>query len=104
MGFGCGFAAVRWWLRLLGCVGALACGLSAWGQTGTDGAIGGQVLSAAGLPLAGALVMVRGVETGLVERVRSGARGEFLVVRLSGGRLCGDGGGCGYGAGRFPGR
>jgi Carboxypeptidase regulatory-like domain/TonB dependent receptor len=66
------------------CVGVLGVwlGAGAWGQTGTDGAIGGQVLSSAGAPVEGALVVARGVETGLALGARSGAKGEFLVVRL----------------------
>src|ERR1700678_1243264 len=63
-------------------LGALVGTQSACGQTGTDGAIGGQVFSAAGAPVEGALVIARGLETGLVEWARSGSRGEFLVVRL----------------------
>ncbi len=53
-----------------------------WAQTGTDGAIGGQVTSASGAPVVGALVVVRELETGLTLRAHSGAKGEFLVVRL----------------------
>jgi hypothetical protein len=53
-----------------------------WAQSGTDGAIGGQVLSAAGSPVEGASVMARNLETGLAMRARSGSKGEFLLVRL----------------------
>jgi Carboxypeptidase regulatory-like domain/TonB dependent receptor len=102
-GFTCAVAAVRgphrWllWVEIrgpghgrlprLGCVAVgLALGLApggrACGQSGTDGAIGGQVLSSAGAPVEGALVVAREVETGLAVPVLSGSRGEFLVVRL----------------------
>ena len=66
------------------CVVELAFGLGGcvWAQSGTDGAIGGQVLSAAGAPVAGALVVARDLQTGLAMRARSGSKGEFLVVRL----------------------
>jgi hypothetical protein len=62
----------------------MACGLGlrAAAQSGTDGAIGGQVVSTAGAPLAGAVVVVRELETGLALRARSGSKGEFLLVRL----------------------
>jgi hypothetical protein len=69
-------------------VAALAwagCGLgepAAWGQTDTDGAVGGRVLSAVGTPVEGAAVLVFGLETGLEMGARSGANGEFLVVRV----------------------
>jgi hypothetical protein len=56
--------------------------LPATAQSGTDGAIGGQVVSAAGSPVSGALVMARDLETGLAMYARSGTRGEFLLVRL----------------------
>ena len=79
-----GVAAVRRRMGWLVCASALGFTLAAgaWGQTGTDGAIGGQVLSSAGAPIEGALVVARGVETGLAVRVHSGVKGEFLVVRL----------------------
>jgi hypothetical protein len=66
------------------CVVELAFGLGGcvWAQSGTDGAIGGQVLSATGSPVAGALVVARDLDTGLAMRARSGSKGEFLVVRL----------------------
>jgi len=66
------------------CVVILAFGLAGcvWAQSGTDGAIGGQVLSAAGSPVEGALVVARDLETGLLMRTRSGSKGEFLLVRL----------------------
>ncbi len=82
MGMGCGR---RWgWVLWVGCGVSAAVGLGggAWAQSATDGAIGGQVLSAAGRPIAGALVVVRGSETGLTVGARSGLGGEFLVVRL----------------------
>jgi hypothetical protein len=62
----------------------MACGLGlrAAAQSATDGAIGGQVVSAAGAPVAGVVVVVRELETGLAMRARSGSKGEFLVVRL----------------------
>jgi hypothetical protein len=61
---------------------AFGLGGCVWAQSGTDGAIGGQVLSAAGSPVAGALVVARDLQTGLAMRARSGSKGEFLVVRL----------------------
>ena len=72
-------------LSWLGCCAVgLAFGLGGcvWAQSGTDGAIGGQVLSAAGSPVEGASVMARNLETGLAMRARSGSKGEFLLVRL----------------------
>ena len=75
----------RGWLSWLGCCAlGLAFGLGGcvWAQSGTDGAIGGQVLSAAGAPVEGALVVARDLETGLAMRARSGSQGEFLLVRL----------------------
>jgi len=53
-----------------------------WAQSGTDGAIGGQVVGAVGSPVEGASVMARNLETGLAMRARSGSKGEFLLVRL----------------------
>jgi hypothetical protein len=53
-----------------------------WAQSANDGAIGGRVLSAAGRPVEGALIVARDVETGLAINARSGAQGDFLVVRL----------------------
>ena len=77
------FAAVRVWLVWL------SCGLSAagwtqaiWAQSGTDGAIGGRVLSAAGRPVAGALVVVQGLETGLAMRARSGSALWDMISRI----------------------
>ena len=75
----------RGWLSWVGCcVGGLTFGLGGcvWAQSGTDGAIGGQVLSAAGSPVEGALVVARDLETGLAIQALSGSKGEFLVVRL----------------------
>jgi hypothetical protein len=79
MGFGRGRLS---WLSC--CAVGLAFGLGGcvWAQSGTDGAIGGQVLSAAGSPVAGVVVVVRELETGLAVRARSGSKGEFLLVRL----------------------
>jgi hypothetical protein len=70
------FAAVLVWVYALG--GAP----QASAQSGVDGAIGGRVLSAAGVPVPAATIVVRGSETGLTMRSVSGAHGEFLVVRL----------------------
>ena len=75
------------WLELVGLLSWLALagfgsGLHAAAQSGTDGAIGGQVVSAAGSPVAGALVVVRNLDTGLAMRTLSGTKGEFLLVRL----------------------
>ena len=61
---------------------AFGLGGCVWAQSGTDGAIGGQVVGAAGSPVEGASVMARNLETGLAMRVRSGSKGEFLLVRL----------------------
>jgi hypothetical protein len=55
---------------------------AAFAQSASDGAIGGHVLSGAGAPLAGALVAVRELGTGLAIETRTGTRGEFLLVRL----------------------
>jgi hypothetical protein len=51
-------------------------------QSATDGAIGGRVLRSSGDPARGALVTAVQTDTGLAVRARSGAQGEFLVVRL----------------------
>ncbi len=76
-------AAVRVWVIWLSCgLGAVGFVPTLLAQSGTDGAIGGQVVSAAGQPVPGALVTVHGLETGLELRARSGRRGEFLVMRL----------------------
>src|SRR5580698_2355076 len=89
MGFGCRWAgavaAARRVRVPLVCVGAFGLSACAWGQTGTDGGIAGQVLSSAGTPVEGAVVVARDVETGLAMGVRSGGRGEFLLVRLPAG-------------------
>ncbi|MGP8261023.1 MAG: carboxypeptidase regulatory-like domain-containing protein [Acidobacteriaceae bacterium] len=66
------------WLALAG----FGSGLHAAAQSGTDGAIGGQVVSAAGSPVPGAVVAVHDTETGLAVRTLSGTKGEFLLVRL----------------------
>jgi len=57
-------------------------GARAGAQSGVDGAIGGRVVSAAGVPVAGASVEVCEIDTGLAMRGRSGEHGEFLLVRL----------------------
>jgi Carboxypeptidase regulatory-like domain/TonB dependent receptor len=72
----------RGWLGWFAAVLAWVCAPVVWSQSGTDGAIGGKVLTAAGAPVRGATVEVRGLETGLTMRAVSGAHGEFLVVRL----------------------
>jgi len=75
----------RRWLSWLGCcVAWMACGfgLRAPAQSGADGAIGGQVVSSAGAPVAGALLLARDLDTGLAMQTRSGSHGEFLLVRL----------------------
>jgi len=72
----------RGWLGWIAAIFVCLSGSAVWAQDGADGAIGGRVLSVAGAPLAGAVVAVRELETGLVLRARSGARGEFLIVRL----------------------
>ena len=61
------------WLCLVGCVCA---------QSGVDGAIGGRVLNATGVPAAKARVVVREVETGLTVQGFTDLHGEFLLVRL----------------------
>jgi hypothetical protein len=72
-----------WLLAGLACaLGPMTGTPAARAQSAADGAIGGRVLSAAGAPVAGALVVARELETGLALRARSGAHGEFLVVRL----------------------
>ena len=78
MGCGRGWGWVLW----IGCCAGVGLGARVWAQSATDGAIGGQVLSAAGKPIAGAMVVVKGSETGLSVGTRSGVGGEFLVVRL----------------------
>ena len=70
------------WLGCCAVILAFGLGGCVWAQSGTDGAIGGQVLSAAGSPVEGALVVARDLETGLAMRTRSGSKGEFLLVRL----------------------
>ena len=75
-----------WGMIATGC--ALSLGMSCslvstvCAQTATDGAIGGRVLSAAGAPVEGALVMAHELETGLTLRAITDAKGEFLVTRL----------------------
>jgi len=77
---GLGRGCLRWVAALsVAWVGLV---LVAGAQSGTDGAIGGRVLSAAGVPVAGALVVVRETDTELSLRARSGQHGEFLVVHL----------------------
>ena len=49
-------------------LGKVGLGSEAWAQAPADGAIGGQVQSAAGAPVAGALVVARELETGLARR------------------------------------
>ncbi|HEY4382706.1 MAG TPA: carboxypeptidase-like regulatory domain-containing protein, partial [Acidobacteriaceae bacterium] len=71
-------ACVMWAACGLGVV----CGVVAEAQSWTDGAIGGRVLDVAGVPVAGAAMVARDVETGFVLRTRSGGHGEFLLVRL----------------------
>ena len=78
---GSGRSSLSW----LGCcVMGVACGfvLRAPAQSGADGAIGGQVVNAAGAPVAGAMVVARDLDTGLAMRARSGSNGEFMLVRL----------------------
>jgi hypothetical protein len=75
------FAAVLVWMCALACAPTIWTE-AIWAQSGSDGAIGGRVLSTRGDPVQGAIVEVRGLETGLVLRALSGAHGEFLVVRL----------------------
>jgi hypothetical protein len=62
----------------------MSCGRTrvARAQTATDGAIGGRVLSSAGLPEVGAVVLAQALDTGLTLRTRSGAKGEFFIARL----------------------
>jgi len=70
--------SAAFWLALAG----LGSGVRMAAQSGVDGAIGGQVESAAGRPVAGVIVTVRDLQTGLAMQARSGTRGEFLLVRL----------------------
>jgi hypothetical protein len=51
-------------------------------QSPSDGAIGGRLLTAAGAPVAGAVVVAHDEQTSLEERARTGAHGEFLLPRL----------------------
>jgi hypothetical protein len=74
-----------WFAAVLVCAPAIWT-QAIWAQSGADGAIGGRVLSAAGAPVTGASVVVRGLETGLAMRAVSGAHGEFLMVRLAVGK------------------
>jgi len=60
----------------------LASGLPASAQSATDGAIGGQVVSSSGRPVAGVLVEARDRQTNLTMQALSGSKGEFLLVRL----------------------
>jgi len=63
---------------VLACVVAVRCGA----QSAVDGALGGQVVSAAGVPVSDAVVVATEIETGVSNRGLSGAHGEFLLVRL----------------------
>ncbi|MDP9050382.1 MAG: carboxypeptidase-like regulatory domain-containing protein, partial [Acidobacteriota bacterium] len=72
-------AAVRVWVGALVAVGIAP---ALWAQSGTDGAIGGRVLGAGGVPVRGAAVVARDTDTGLAMRALSNGHGEFLIVRL----------------------
>jgi len=63
----------------------LSCPACAWGQTSTDGAIGGYVVDPGGAALAGATVRVDSSATGLRSAATSGPGGEFLIARLPAG-------------------
>jgi len=82
MGIGHGRDWVGWNAAVRAGLVWLSCGLGAAAQSAVDGAIGGRVLSVAGVPVTGARVVVREVETGLALSAISGAHGEFLLVRL----------------------
>lgn len=83
MGTKFGREGVRWFAAVgMSAVWAICGAVAALGQSAVDGAIGGRVLDTAGKPVAGAVVVVRDSEKGLVLLARSGAHGEFLVVRL----------------------
>ena len=70
---------------LLGCCSAGGTG-HAWAQTSVDGAISGFVVDASGAALAGAVVQVHEVATGLTMETKTGSKGEFLVARVRGDR------------------
>ena len=72
------------WALLLGCV-VVGTGGLAWGQTSVDGAISGLVVDASGAALAGAVVGVRSVSTGLESGATADGKGQFLVPRLRAG-------------------
>ncbi len=78
-----GIRISRGWIGRIaaGCVLSAWIG-SGWAQSATDGAIGGRITDTAGAPVAGAVVAVEELDTGLVLRAVSGAKGEFLVARL----------------------
>ena len=51
-------------------------------QSPSDGAIGGRLLTAAGAPVADAVIVAHDEQTSIEERARTGAHGEFLLPRL----------------------
>lgn len=61
---------------------ALGCCACAWAQGGTDGAIAGRVVNAAGAPVMDVAVVARSAETGLAISGHTGRDGGFLLVRL----------------------
>jgi hypothetical protein len=71
---------VLWASIWMGVVGGLAA--AAHAQSATDGAIAGQVTTSSGHALDGAIVVARGVDTGLQMAIRTNANGEFMLVRL----------------------
>ncbi len=78
-----GIRISRGWIGRIaaGCVLSAWMG-SGWAQSAADGAIGGRITDTAGVPVAGAVVAVEELDTGLVLRAVSGTKGEFLVARL----------------------
>ena len=70
-----------WASLLLGCCAAGVVA-RAWGQTSVDGAISGFVVDASEAALAGAVVEVQNVSTGLERWVTTGRGGEFMVTSL----------------------
>jgi Carboxypeptidase regulatory-like domain/TonB dependent receptor len=74
------------WACLLWCGVAASVDARAWAQTAVDGAIGGFVVDAGGAALVGAAVQVKNVANGIISRVRTEGKGEFLVAHLPAGQ------------------
>jgi hypothetical protein len=80
-------AAVRRIVRacLLWCCVAATVEACARGQSAVDGAIGGFVVDASGAALVGAVVQVKNVANGTMNRATTVSKGEFLVANLPAG-------------------